>query len=68
MTRDELMIAVLQRRNRRKMWNSNQLADPLGITAKGLVEKIRKLKLNKEFLEKNLFGKGILEYFNLQIL
>ena len=48
MTRDELITKILSRHAKDKTWETYDLAEPFGITHKGLVEKIRKLKLNKD--------------------
>lgn len=58
MTKDELMAAVLSRHGKNKYYNSTQVAEALGITAKGMVEKIRKLKCDDEFKQTNFIGRS----------
>lgn len=53
MTREELMIGVLQRRNRRQPWNSREVAQALGIAHQSLLGKVKKLTCDEEFVNEN---------------
>ena len=57
MTKEEFQIALFQRRNRRKMWNSREVAELLSITHASLVNKIGRIK-DDQFRQEHFVGRA----------
>ena len=58
MTKDELLLEVLARRNRNRTYHSKVVSEALGTKESTRIKKIRSLKCDDQFLQENYIGRA----------